>query len=167
MLKTAALENLDIAQLFALALYTEEYNIHFFSSWANRLRPYNAEAVSLLTDMAENAQKVRDSLYDSSRRMFPYGLPELEPELYAAARHDLDLPDFRFFVVNGGEARQILNAALKLQQDTIKLLARVDRAVRKSYEVSIDLNLAAAQYEAPKLKSRRAIYDAPRISAVE
>ena len=55
MLERSRLEKLKIEQLFALALYTEEYNIRFFRSWANRLRSFDQEVVDLLTGFADDA----------------------------------------------------------------------------------------------------------------
>ncbi len=163
MVEAAKLEKLDLNQLVALALYIEEYNIHFFRGWANRLRSYDAKAVSLLRELADDAKIYRDSLYASSRRLFPYGLPELEPELYKAVHHNLNLPDLRFFVVSDGEAKQILSAALKLQQETIELLEQIDSTLRRKYSTGINLDISATHYQIPEMQYYRGVYEVPRV----
>lgn len=149
MIERIELNKLQVNQLFALALYTEEYNIHFFRSWANRLRPYDSEVVELLGDLAADARQYRNTLYDVSKRLFPKGLPDLEPNLYGAIRRNLDLPDFRYFVVNEREAKSILNAALSLQKDTIKLLELVDGILRREYNTG--LLKESEQYNADRI----------------
>jgi hypothetical protein len=134
MIERDVLKNLDIDQLVSLALYTEEYNIHFFRSWANRLRPFDPEMVELMAELAADAEQYRDTLYETSQRLFQHGLPEPQPELYLTLRRNLDLPDDRYFVVSEKEARSILNTALALQRDTIELLTMVDNALRRDFE---------------------------------
>lgn len=131
MVERSELRRLDIEQLVALALYTEEYNIRFFRSWANRLKTFDPGIVSLLEELAADSQQYRDTLYETSCKLFRGGLPEPQPELYFNTGRNLELPDYRYFVVSEQEARSILNAALTLQRDTIELLTLVDNALRK------------------------------------
>ncbi len=166
MLNSAKLEKLALDQLFALALYSEEYNVIFFRGWANRLRPYDAETVSLLGALADDAQEYRDSLYASSKKIFPYGLPELEPELYSGVRLQLDLPDSRFFVVSNHEARLILNTALKLQRDTIELLAKVDEVLQRQNPKNVKWNLTGLPHKVAAGNRRVRVYSRPRVSSL-
>jgi rubrerythrin len=131
MIERSELKHLDIEQLVALALYTEEYNIRFFRSWANRLKTFDPGIVRLLEELAADSQQYRDTLYETSCKLFQNGLPELQPELYFNTRRNLELPDYRYFVVSEQEARSILNAALTLQRDTIELLTLVDNALHR------------------------------------
>jgi hypothetical protein len=126
------LKNLKTEQLFTLALYTVEYNVHFFLSWSNRLRPYDQEPVNLLEELARDAGQYRQTLHEASQRIFPSGLPELDQDVYRAMHCDLDLPDARYFVINDPEVRSVLDAALSLQKNAIELLKTLDEALHRA-----------------------------------
>ena len=132
---------LSVRQLFAVAIHTEEFNIQFFHSWANRMRAFDWEVMELLNNMSKDAREYHRTLSQVSQRLFDGELIGLDKATDIGIQQyigqHIDLPKNRYFVVNDKEVRDVLSVALSLQRNTIALLTLIDKALWHKYKIQL------------------------------
>lgn len=127
------LGKLKADELFALATFVADFNIHFFHDWAQRMRPFDEGAFDVLNELAADAAQYYEALHSTAVRLFGERLPHPDPELCQQYMRRVELPGNRYFITFATEANIVLSAALALQKEAIGLFMQIDEVFEDAW----------------------------------